>query len=74
MKWLNKLKPIFTVKQFERLSNIFDNAGQGILVVTVLSPLVVGFDKANYIIVVSGIIVVLASWLCSVWLARKSEA
>ncbi len=39
-------KPVFTPSQIERLSNIFDNAGQGFFVVLVLTPLA-GFMRSK---------------------------
>lgn len=64
-------KPVFTTNQFERLSNIFDNAGQVIFGVVVLSPLIAGLKQVNWLVEICGIIVTIASWLISVRLARK---
>ena len=66
-------KPAFTIGQMSRLSNIFDNAGQVILGVVVLSPIISGFDKTNIIVVLSGMVVMIFCWSLSVWLARKGE-
>lgn len=70
-KFLFQRKPVFTVKQLDRLSNIFDNAGQGVLVVAVLSPLIAGIDKANALVIGLGLLIAFACWALSVWLARK---
>ena len=74
MKWFSFVKePVLSSAQLERLSNIFDNAGQVVLGVAVLSPIVVGFDKVNWFVVVSGVIVTIACWLMSLWFAKKGE-
>lgn len=64
---------VFTGSQFRRLSNIFDNAGQVIFGVAVLSPIISKVDKANFIIVVLGIISALFCWVVSLWYASKGE-
>ena len=64
-------RPVFTEIQFERLSNIFDNAGQVIFAVAVLTPLISGFDKVNVWVVISGIVVTLSLWGSSVLLSKK---
>lgn len=64
-------RPIFTVAQFDRLSNIFDNAGQIIFGVVVLSPLITGLKQVNWLVEICGIIVTIGSWLISIRLARK---
>ena len=66
-------KPVFTIEQLNRLSNIFDNAGQVILGVVVLSPIISAFDKSNTIVVLSGIVVMIFCWWLSIWFARKGE-
>lgn len=73
MIWLVRLKPILTINQFERLSNIFDNAGQVIFGVVVLSPVISGFDRMNWFVILSGIVGVLFCWLASLWIAGKGE-
>jgi len=47
MSFLFPTKPVFTPSQLDRLSNIFDNAGQGFFVVFLLTQAVEGFDKIN---------------------------
>ena len=66
-------KPIFTVRQFDRLSNIFDNAGQVIFGIAVLSPIIPGVDRINVLVVVLSLITVLVCWVASVWLAKRGE-
>lgn len=70
--FLNR-KPVFTVKQLERLSNIFDNAGQVIFGIVVLSPLLQSFDKINWLVVVSGIVAMMGCWIMSVGLMKKGK-
>lgn len=71
------LKPILTVAQLQRLSNIFDNAGQVIFGVVVLSPFISAlfskFDITNMFVVLSGIVGSTLCWFASVWLAGKGE-
>lgn len=62
-----------TTKQYERFSNILDNAGQVFLGVAVLSPLISGFDKMNWLVVLSGIVVVGTCWIGSILLLRKGK-
>jgi len=66
-------KPVFTPSQLDRLSNIFDNAGQGIFVVLVLTPLVEGIDKTNPWVLALGTIGVLFLWAVSLLLSRKKD-
>lgn len=65
--------PQFTDSQFNRLANIFDNAGQVVLGVAVLSPLIGGFNNISYRVVISGVIVIIFCWLASIWLAKKGD-
>ena len=67
------LKLNLSHSRLNRLSNIFDNAGQVVFGVVVLSPLVAGFDKLDRFIVISGVIVVIICWLVSIWLTRKES-
>lgn len=61
-----------TLKQTERLANIFDNAGQVFLAVVVLSPLIQGgITMVNPQVVISGIIVVLVCWITSLLLSSR---
>lgn len=66
-------KPVFTVRQFDRLSNIFDNAGQVIFGVAVLSPIISGIDRINVSVVVLSLITVLLCWIFSIRLAKRGE-
>lgn len=66
-------KPVFTSSQLDRLSNIFDNAGQGIFVVLVLTPLVQGIDKTNIWVLGLGAIGVVFLWMVSLLLSRKED-
>lgn len=74
MNWLLFVKrPAFTIGQFQRLSNIFDNAGQVIFGVAVLTPIISGFDKVNPSVVLLGLISALFCWVFSIWIIRKGE-
>jgi hypothetical protein len=64
-------KPVLTYSQLERLSNIFDNAGQGFFVVFLLTQAVEGFDKINLWVLGLGAIAVGACWTASLILAKK---
>jgi len=66
-------KPVFTPNQIERLSNIFDNAGQGVFVVLVISPLVQGVDTRNIWVLLLGAIGVLFFWTVSLILSRRKD-
>jgi TM2 domain-containing membrane protein YozV len=66
-------KPTFTEHQFDRLSNIADNASQVVLGVVVLSPLIAGVDKVNMLVVLSGLLTVIMCWVGSMWFAKKGE-
>lgn len=68
-------EPVLTQAQFHRLANIFDNAGQGIFVVAVLSQMLTGvFDKINWVVVVLGLGGAVSCWFFSMWLAKKGES
>lgn len=62
----------FSDNQFNRIANIFDNAGQVVLGVAVLSPLI-GLNNTSLPIAIAGIIVVVFCWLASIWLAKKGD-
>lgn len=64
---------VFDENQFGRVSNIFDNAGQVVLGIAVLSPVIVGFAEVNKFVIISGIVVTIFCWLVSIWLARKGN-
>lgn len=66
-------EPVFTQEQLERISNIFDNAGQVILGIVVVTPLVGGIDKLDIGGVILGLVSVLLCWTVSISLARKKD-
>lgn len=68
---LKSLRPILTVRQIGRVSNILDNAGQVVLGVAVLSPVIGGVDTANIKVVVLGLFTTLFCWLFSIALERR---
>lgn len=70
---LLRLKPILTLNQIDRLSNIFDNAGQVVFGIAVLSPIISGFYKINWLVILSGIMGVMFCWTASLWVVRKGE-
>ena len=63
----------FTPAQIERISNIFDNLGQVLFAVMILTPVVQGFDKGNLWVVVLGTIDAIACWSGSIILARRKD-
>lgn len=67
------LKLSFTTNQFDRAANIFDNAGQVILAVAVLAPVISGFDRTSWFVVISGAAVTIFCWILSLWLSKKGE-
>jgi hypothetical protein len=71
INFLYKKKPSLTINQFNRISNIFDNAGQVVFGVAVISPMISGFDKVDLYVVASSIVVVILCWVFSTWLAKK---
>ena len=71
MTWLKKIRPILTIAQLNRLSNILDNSGQVIFGIAVVSPLFSEFDKVNWIIVLFGLVTALICWIASLILIRK---
>jgi len=73
MKLLIKRKLYFTLTQIERLSNIFDNAGQVILGIAVLSPFITGIEKINLFVILSGIVGTISCWLLSLFFAGRKE-
>ena len=66
-------KPFLSPSQFDRLSNIFDNAGQGLFVLLVLTPVIAGFDKVNLWVLILSILSVLFCWTVSLILARRAD-
>lgn len=73
MEWLVfSREPRLTSRQFGRLANIFDNAGQVVFGVIVLSPLISGLDSINLFVVLFGIVSVALCWSVSIYLERRS--
>ena len=66
-------KSRFTPSQIERLSNIFDNAGQVALGVLVFTPLTQGIDKTNGWMLLLGAFDVVFCWTISLILARRKD-
>lgn len=64
---------ILNPRQFERLSNIFDNAGQVFLGVVVLSQLFDKGEKINWFVVVIGLISMIICWVTSVSLISERK-
>lgn len=71
MEFLRQLRPILTGKQIERLANIFDNAGQVVFAIMVLSPLISGFESINRPVIMTGIGLMIICWTTSILLARR---
>lgn len=65
-------KPKLTRKQLDRLSNIFDNAGQVFLGVMVLTPIVNQFDTNDSFMLLSGLVFTLFCWALSLYLAKQT--
>ena len=72
-KFLRPRTPTFSLKQFERLANIFDNAGQVIFGIAVISPLITGIDIDHFWVIGLGLIATIFLWIISVWLTKKGE-
>lgn len=73
MKILLLRHPTLTKNQLDRFSNIFDNAGQVIFGVVVLSPLISSFDKLNLLVILLGLTAICFCWVISIWFAKKGE-
>ncbi|OGH19742.1 MAG: hypothetical protein A3D74_00910 [Candidatus Levybacteria bacterium RIFCSPHIGHO2_02_FULL_37_13] len=74
MQWIFFIeKPVLSVGQFNRLSNIFDNGGQVIFGAAVLSPFISGIASINILVIILGGIGALLCWVLSVWLAKRGE-
>jgi len=72
MKLLLPKQPIFTISQFQRLSNIFDNAGQVVFGIAVVSPIISKTQINPFIFIFSGIFVILCG-LFSIWLTKRGD-
>lgn len=66
-------EPVFTPEQFDRLSNITDNAGNVFLAIGVAGPLFTSVDKPNFVVILSGGVSALIFWSMSLLFARKSK-
>lgn len=73
MRKLLPNKPVFSERELERLSNIFDNAGQVIFGVVVLSPVIAGLDSIKWDVLLLGVMATLFFWGSSFWLAREGK-
>ena len=67
-------RPVFTQKQFERLSNICDNVGQGVFVVSVVTQIFIGLDRINWSVVVFGVSISLVCWSIALLVARNGSS
>lgn len=65
-------EPVFTVKQFDRLSNICDNAGQVVFGIVVIAPLF--NQEQNSFVILLGILSAIFSWTASILLAKRGES
>jgi hypothetical protein len=70
--FLRARKPVLNINQLARLSNIFDNAGQVIFGVAVLSPLI-SLDNFSPLTLILGLTGVLLCWIISLILIRKKK-
>ena len=66
-------EPLFTAGQIARLSNIADNAGNVLFAVGVVSPLFTSVDKSDWLAILGGIMLTVASWTLSISLAKKGD-
>lgn len=64
---------VLTVNQLQRLSNIFDNAGQVVLAVMVLGPMFSPLNIFSVFMVILGLVTIFVCLMLSVWLARRAE-
>ncbi len=63
----------FTKEELLRLANIFDNAGQVVFGIMVLTPLISKeFDKNKWFLIVLGLLSTFSLWLFSLSLTKKS--
>lgn len=71
--FLASRKPVFSPKQFDRLSSIFEGIGQVLFGATVIGPLIATFDKFDPNGLILGVIGSITSWMFSLWLARLGK-
>lgn len=57
--------------QYNRISNIFDGTGVVTFGITVLGPIIAGFDKVNVIVVLLSLLLTISLWLISIWFSKK---
>ncbi|MFN4212721.1 MAG: sugar transferase [Microgenomates group bacterium] len=74
---VNLLKLIFmkklTKEELQRLANIFDNAGQVVFGIMVLTPFISKeFDKNKWFLIIFGLLSTFSLWLFSLSLTKKS--
>ncbi len=63
----------FSKTQYDRLSNIFDGAGQVIFGVTVVTPVIRGLDSSDLHVLSLGISFAVFCWIVSTMLAKKGR-
>ena len=66
-------EPVLTVGQINRLSNIFDNAGNVFLAIGVVAPVFSSFDNPNWLAILAGGGLAISSFIISLFLAKKGE-
>ena len=59
-----------SAKQFSRLANIMDNAGQIVMGTIVLNPIIIGAKNIDYVIIFSGILTTISLWIISLILEK----
>jgi hypothetical protein len=65
-------EPVLTSEELNRFANIFDNAGQVILGVMVLTPLIAKFDTPRTDVVILGLVAMVICWFSSWQFTRKA--
>jgi hypothetical protein len=66
-------RPVLTLGQIDRLANILDNAGQVVLGIMVVSPLIGTIDKLDIGVVVLGLVCVFFCWTSSMYFAKNKD-
>ena len=64
-------RPELNKNQYNRISNIFDGTGIVTFGITVLGPIIAGFDKVNVIVVLLSLLLTVSLWLISIWFSKK---
>ena len=62
-----------TSSQLKTLSEISRDIGQVVFATVVVSPLVIGIDRINWLTVISGIIPTFAFWSLSIWIVKNLD-